>query len=553
MIGKRSLCGAIAALGLLGATVALAGMSVEPTTPNSNPSSAEPFPNGGTTGEGPYNGTAMQVLAPSVQKAYGSFTFDDNAELNDGFRFIPPDPMGAASHSRLVAVVNTMIESRNFGGKLKWRTSLRDFFSPLGEATLGTYTFDPKIVYDRYEDRFVVVTLEQTQQNPTDESRLLVAVSKDGTPQTPGPGDWYYYAIDSKVNFPGTSIPLWADYPGLEVDEEAVYVTSNAFTFASFGGFFYGGSFLWIIDKGVAGGLYDGGMAAVSVHEPCVDSGAFCFSTTQMPAEVNGGGIGGPGSTIGTYLVAYSGITDGGPNGQEYYQVIEIDDPLGTAGGPFFTPQFVPLGDVEDVGNPGFPALPDAPQADSSFLIEVNDRRVLDAVWQDGSLYAVTTVLPIFGPPETTAFWAQLDTTGGIGNIVTADAGLIDGEDIAPNTTTFFPSVAVNVRGDAMFGFSASAATIYGGAFAAGRATGDPAGTVRATQTIKAGEGPYKRYFSGPRNRWGDYSGICVDPSNDRFFWVFNEYADIPGSPGEGSQGPEDGRWATAWGRVKGP
>ncbi|NIL95676.1 MAG: hypothetical protein GTO62_00645, partial [Planctomycetales bacterium] len=37
--------------------------------------------------------------------------------------------------------------------------SLSSFFSSLSPAT---DTFDPKVIYDQYNDRFVVVTLEQT-------------------------------------------------------------------------------------------------------------------------------------------------------------------------------------------------------------------------------------------------------------------------------------------------------------------------------------------------------------------------------------------------------
>jgi hypothetical protein len=311
----------------------------------------------------------------------------------------------------------------------------------------------------------------------------------------------------------------------------------------------FGGVRLWIVDKN---GFYGGGAASVSAHDPYAAAG---ISTTTMPALVFGnGGIGGPGSTTGTLLVSYSGLTFGGPGAPEAVQVVTVDDPLGNSGGPSFSQQFVVLPDIEDLGGIfGFPSLPDAPQAGSPFLIEVNDRRALDAVWRDNSLWMVTTIEPNFGSEsETTAFWVRLDTSAntGIGGIVVADSGLIGGEDISTDTTTFFPSVAVNGNGETMFGFSASAPNIFAGAFAAGRQPGDPITTVQGSRTIKAGEGPYKRFFGGTRNRWGDYSGIAVDPSNDNFFWVFNEFADAPGSAGVGSAGPEDGRWGTAWGRV---
>jgi hypothetical protein len=69
------------------------------------------------------------------------------------------------------------------------------------------------------------------------------------------------------------------------------------------------------------------------------------------------------------------------------------------------------------------------------------------------------------------------------------------------------------------------------------------AGAVQTTGVVKAGEDYYVRTFSGTRNRWGDYSGIAIDPTDDATFWVFNEYAAPRGSPT--SDG--DGRWGTHW------
>lgn len=487
-----------------------------------------------------------------VDKTYSSLGFDDNQVENinpatgNGVRFIPPDPMGAVGHTRIVAVVNTMIEVRNKGGAFQWREGLRDFFAPLQPTT---FTFDPKVVYDAYERRFVVVTLEQvTGTAPVSAgniSRILLAVSKNENPRGPGAAHWNYLAIDAKqvIPRPTTLYDHWADYPGFEVDEEAIYITANMFTFVPFGSF--GGVRLWIVPKGAnSGGFYAGGPGSAAVYNPYAGGG---IATTTMPALVQGAGGAGPG--IGTYLVSYSGLSDGV---DEYIQVVRVNDPLGT---PTFTQEFIPIGNIET----GFPSLPDAPQADSTYLIEVNDRRALDAVWQDGSLWLTTTIRPNSGDDvgQTTAYFVELDTsavetsTDPDGLIAVRQSGNIGGEDIAPGTCTFFPSVALNRFGAAGFGFSASAPTIYAGAFVTGRSPFDALGTVRLSEVVQEGLGPYKRYFSGPRNRWGDYSGAALDPSNQDFFWVFNEYADEPGNPTNGSQGPEDGRWGTAWARVR--
>lgn len=106
----------------------------------------------------PYRFTPFNSAAAT---SFLGFGFDDNPIENSGFLSIPPDPIGAAGTDRVIAVVNTMIEARSKSGTLLWRDSLKDFFNTpvLG---LGTRTFDPKVIWDHYENRFVVVTLEKT-------------------------------------------------------------------------------------------------------------------------------------------------------------------------------------------------------------------------------------------------------------------------------------------------------------------------------------------------------------------------------------------------------
>jgi hypothetical protein len=254
-----------------------------------------------------------------------------------------------------------------------------------------------------------------------------------------------------------------------------------------------------------------------------------------MPAEVVGSGL------DGTFLVAYEGLTDGT---DEYVQVIRIRSPLS---GPAFNHRFVSVGDIEDFDTI---ALPDAPQKGSSVGIEVNDRRALDAVWWNNELWFTTTIDPAAGPNagEATAHWFKFHAPNS-GGVTLADQGDIGGEDIAPNTSTFFPAITMNTEGHVKFGFSASAPSIYAGAYATGRLHHDPPGTVRASETLKAGLAPYFRTHGGSRNRWGDYSGISLDPTDDNWVWVFNEYAETRGGPS--SDPTENGRWGTAWGLGK--
>jgi hypothetical protein len=475
-----------------------------------------------------------------VDSGVEGFGFDDNATENGGVVAIPPDPHGAAGNSGIIAIGNFIIEARNKGGHLVWRDALGDFFAPV--SPLMPTTFDPKIIYDQYEDRFVVVWLDLVFSSPrvaistSNISRILVAVSKDGNPKTPTAADWHYHAINAKTLI-GTG-ERWADYPGLAIDEEAIYITANMFSFAPPSRF--GGVRLWIIGKGASGGFYDGGAASVAVHDPYASAGII---TTTQPAHVFGDG--GAGLGIGTYLVSYSGITDTVDN---YVQIVRVDNPL-TA--PTFSQQFVNIGNIES-----FPqgVLLDAPQSGTARVIEVFDRRALNAVWRDNALWMTADIRPNSGPDlnQTTAHWWNLNTTAPA--VVTPnDQGNIGGEDIAPGAFTFYPAVAVNRDGFAAFGFSASAPTIFAGAYVTGRAAGDAPGSVRSSEVVHEGVDYYVRAFSSSTtvsSRWGDYTGIAVDPTSNDFFWVFNEFADQRGSVLEIFPG-EDGRWRTAWARYR--
>ncbi len=486
---------------------------------------------------GPHSGqdAVPPPASPGIGITFDGFNFDDNSAETGGWLFIPPDPIGAAGTDRLIAVVNVMIEARDKTGTLLWRDSLKDFFTTL---TPANWLFDPKIVYDQYENRFLVVALEKvdagTNPDPGNQSRILLAISKTATPATATSADWYYTAINSEESIGGYDCRV--DYPGFEVDEEAVYITSNMYEHTPRSG--YVGSRLWIVDKGVSAGFYGGSAASVTKHDPYASAG---IAMTTMPAQVYGaGGIDGGGSG-GTYLVGYDGLTTGGPGGTEAVQVVRVDNPLGATA---FTQTYVLVGDIEDIGGIyGWPDLPDAPQLGSATDIEVNDREALDAVWRNNQLWFTTTINPNSGPDagQTTAHWFRLDTSAWPPTV--GEQGDIGGEDIATATYTFFPSLAVNSNGDAKFGFCASAATIYAGAYATVHLSGDASGTVQASETVRAGLDYYVRTFGTGRNRWGDYTGAALDPTDDNVVWLFNQYAMTRGS----GTPPEDGRWGTAW------
>ncbi|GIV61372.1 MAG: hypothetical protein KatS3mg044_0238 [Rhodothermaceae bacterium] len=334
---------------------------------------------------------AARANAPLI--SFETQDFDDNITTTGGSIFIPPDPHGAVGPSDVVVVSNVSLASYDKATGVASGLALQSLKTFFGATT---FTFDPKVVYDPFDNRFVVVTLEKEDMADgatANASRILLAASPVGTPS----GTWTALSIDALLTI--DSQDSWCDYPGLAVDEEAVYITCNYFTFG--GSPSNTGQRLWTVDKAK---YYAGTIIGsdIFVYDPATATGL--YDVTMMPAQVHSN----PGGSIGTWLVGYSGLSDGGV---ESYQVIRVDNPLG-GGSASFTGTFVSLGDVDDTGT-GFS---DAPQSGTATRVETNDRRLLDAVWHDNGteqrLWGVTTMIPPSGSDagHETVFFAGIDT-----------------------------------------------------------------------------------------------------------------------------------------------
>jgi len=102
------------------------------------------------------------------------------------------------------------------------------------------------------------------------------------------------------------------------------------------------------------------------------------------------------------------------------------------------------------------------------------------------------------------------------------------------NAHYFFPSISVNGNGDIALGYSISSETIYPSIRFTGRRAEDLLGTM-TFQELQLFHGlNYSNSYdlSFEQNRWGDYSSLMVDPSDDSTFWYTNMYTDGAPTPG---------------------
>jgi hypothetical protein len=105
-------------------------------------------------------------------------------------------------------------------GTMYSQTDLYTFFGSLAD---GVTLSDPKVVYDQYSQRWVIMILGRDDNNS--KSLYLIAASETSDPTQ----SWYKYSLNSMVSN-GQNSGLYADYPGLGYDASAVYNTSNQWT-----------------------------------------------------------------------------------------------------------------------------------------------------------------------------------------------------------------------------------------------------------------------------------------------------------------------------------
>ena len=87
-------------------------------------------------------------------------------------------------------------------------------------------------------------------------------------------------------------------------------------------------------------------------------------------------------------------------------------------------------------------------------------------------------------------------------------------------------SMAMDQSGDMALGYSVSSSSVFPSIYFTGRVASDPSGTMEGEQLIMNGTGSQ----TGGLSRWGDYSAMTIDPTDDCTFWYTQEYIQSNGS-----------------------
>ena len=398
--------------------------------------------------------------------------------LNDS-PFIPPDTMGTVGSNHIVELVNGRYAVYNKStGALLQSSSLNQFWTDSGAGFAGSFSFDPRVLYDPVAQRYVAAAVD----GDGDVNHFLVAVSKTSDPLA----GWSGFAISSSSD--GSH---WADFPTLGMDADGIYLAANMFPVSS-------GSettSLLVLPKADLYGavptvanktlfeVSDPNDTGFSI-QPVVDQ-----DNTGLPARLYSSYNPGAGQ------MKRSSITGG------------ISSPsLDTADG-FIA--HTPYGDPANAEQPG-------PKAN----INVGDIRFSsNLIQRDGSIWGIESVAH---PSRTGAAlrWFQIDEAT---NALLQDHVISD-----PDLDLYYGSIAVNSNGVAVIGCSGSGISQYASSYAFLGQTQGGITQFGAPMLLKAGVADYQQLDNIGRNRWGDYSATVLDPNDPFTFWTFQEWASEP-------------------------
>jgi hypothetical protein len=394
--------------------------------------------------------------------------------------WFPPDPVIAVGRNHVIQAVNSSFRITTKDGAELLTTSFDNWWSVVAP---GSDPFDPKVLYDQHHDRWVLVTLDL--RTSTRESWYLLSTSQTSDPT----GPWCTWALDADLDG-ATPSANWADYPGVGLDDQAVYVTSNQFSFDEiFGLVLPRYAKLRILPKAQ---LYDNSCAPITWSDfwDMRNPGGFPVFSLQ-PAHT----FGAPGKE---YLV------------NAWTPVLGTEVTLWSVANPVLAPALTQEGALPV----GFYSLPpDAEQPGTSDRIDTGTANLLNAVYRDGSLYTTQTVACfVLG---ACARYLVIDVAG-----PTVRVNETYG---APGFYYFYPAILPDAMGNMVTVFNRSSASEYAGIRYSRRRTADPA--FQASTLLKAGEATHAKLDDLSRNRFGDYIGVALDPGDPSRVWIYSEFA----------------------------
>ncbi len=133
----------------------------------------------------------------------------------------PPDSYVAVGPQYIINIVNKTMAIYSKDGNLIEMNTLNDWFYSVNPPES---IYDPKVIYDQYDQHWVILSLSRDEN--TSQSFYLLSASETSDPT----GNWYFYKLDASTR-ENYSDKTFADFPDIGYNDDAVFITSDQYSF----------------------------------------------------------------------------------------------------------------------------------------------------------------------------------------------------------------------------------------------------------------------------------------------------------------------------------
>ncbi len=485
-------------------------------------------------GTNPVQDSVLQESQDTIQNP-ALATLSTNAGLNllgMGYGFpgyseqaIVPDTNGAVGPTQFVQFVNEsfVVFNKSNGSVAYGPADGNTLWQALGAPCSSNTNLDEIVQFDKLANRWVV--LMPVFENP-DQLCVAVSTTSDATN-----GGWNLY--DFPV--PHNRMP---DYPKLAVWPDAYYLTYNQ-----------GNDLVFV------------GAAACALNRTAMLAGT--ASTMQCFTNIS--------TTYGGLLPGDLDGTTAPPSGSpEFFLNIDVNDQSldlwqfhvnwATPSKSTFTgPTNIPVAAFtescgETILELNYTTGACVPQSGTGQMLDsYGDRLMYRLAYRNfgayQSLVANHTVATGTNGNQTGIRWYELRNSG------TGFAEYQQGTYAPDSSYRWMGSIAMDKVGDIGLGYSVSSGTLSPSIRYTGRVPTDPLGQMGSeVDVLSSASVPHTSQTN--TFRWGDYSGMAIDPTNDCTFWYTTQYHPTAASPHWATRiasftFPSCTKAATSWSVVK--
>ncbi len=456
----------------------------------------------------------VQTMPPPTLSFEGLNSNDNAAAF--GFRVLPPDTIGDVGTNHYVQAVNLLFRVFDKqGNPLTPPIKMSDLFAPLGTVCATRNDGDPLVLYDELADRWI---LSQFCKNAPP-FRQMIAVSKTSNPT----GEFYIYEFvmpNVKLN----------DYAKMGVWHDAYYMSTDEF----FGGDYAGsGAFAFEREKLLAGNPQASYIYFDLASPTTMRIGGI------LPADLDG--LSPPPANSPGIFAGYTATEYG--DAEDAVRLFEFradfENPENsTFSEPFESP--VAVAPFDPTSPPGRDDI--AQPTPGEKLDSQSDRLMYRLAYRNfgnfESLLVNQTVRVASEPYRAGVRLYELRRTSG-GEFSVNEQATIGKND----TSRFMAAAAQDREGNIAVGYTTSNEQKQPSVIYTGKLANEQTGVFRRETDLIVGTGVQTAFGF----RWGDYSGMSVDPADGCSFWITNQYYTLV------SQNESPFGWLTRIGKFKFP